>query len=192
MGKCLHNNACPKCNADTSPLQGGIKRKWNRPPSKHQPMLRCWLYLPELGHFRLSSSTHCNKGTFPTQTQQHLTDGTDPNEYMTRTTCRRRRPHKWQNRSRAHSEIYRRSPETSDEDFYGSGCDVISSFDSDSESSDSDSETERGHRPIISFGTCAGQNVSSKLCRKIIDHRYTDLALFLPSAKATLPTNFTV
>ena len=109
---------------------------------------------------------------------------------------RRRRSHKWKRWTRPHSTRHRRRRTQTppiwerDEDSY-SGTEEVSDSASDFEYSDSDSEseTERGRRPIMSFGTCNGQNFGKKL--KIIEHRYIDLALLLPSSdESGPPANF--
>ena len=66
----------------------------------------------------------------------------------------------------------------------------ISSSDSSSDhkysdSTDSTDSSPTPHaRPIVSFGTCFGNSVKDKIKKKIIQHKYIDLGLLLPTEHA--------
>ena len=86
-------------------------------------------------------------------------------------------------RKRRRRERKRKATPTSDSSLPSSSSEYDSECDSDSESSDSESLSDRDEqdRPLTSFGTLVGGNISQKLKKKIVTHKFVDLHLLLPN-----------
>ena len=84
-------------------------------------------------------------------------------------------------RKRRRRERKRKATPTSDSSLPSSSSEYDSECDSDSESSDSESLSDEHDRPLTSFGTLVGGNISQKLKKKIVTHKFVDLHLLLPN-----------
>ena len=87
-------------------------------------------------------------------------------------------------RKRRRRQRKRKTTPTSDSSLPSSSSEYDSECDSDSESSsesESHSDRDEQNRPLTSFGTLVGGNISQKLKKKIVTHKFVDLHLLLPN-----------
>ena len=160
---------------------------------------KCWHFPLEFGHLRPSPATIPSNGTHTIPTMSYPREWTlmrtiwskhPIQDVVAHTNGKVTQPHSIRHRGRRTQDSRKMGKRWGLSFRYWEGTDSAS--DLESSGPDSESETKRGRRPIKSFGTCVGQNVGKKLHKKIIDHRYIDLSLLLPSSdESDPPANFT-